>query len=179
MLNGENIVLRPLRSEDHELFFKWRNDLEYIRLTKSFRFPKAEGSEKQWLEAAMADRSNKSVTFIIESKVNDSAIGFVALNSIDWFSRSCQFGIAIPESEAQNQGFGRQAMELILDYAFGVLNLRKVSLEVTAFNENSIHLYESIGFVQEGVLRKHYYWDSTYHDVLVYGLLREDYDARG
>lgn len=174
MLKGKNIILRPLRFGDDALFFKWRNELDYIGLTKSFRFPKHQGLEKDWLENAMKDKSNKSVIFIIENVKDNVSVGFVQLNQIDWISRNCSFGIAVPEKIEQGRGFGKEAMRLIFDYAFNCLNLEKISLEVTGFNANSIHLYEKFGFEKEGVLKKQYFWKGEYHDVLIYGLLKEN-----
>lgn len=175
MLSGKNVNLRPLRYGDENLFFKWRNDLEYIGLTKSFRLPKHEAVEKDWLESAMRDKSNKSVIFIIETVSDAAPVGFVQLNQIDWISRNCMFGIAIPEKSFQGKGFGREVMEMLFRYTFDNLNLRKISLEVTSFNANSIHLYEKIGFEKEGVLRQHYFWNGAYHDVLIYGLFKENF----
>lgn len=175
MLFGKNVKLRPLRFGDENLFFRWRNDLDYIALTKSFRLPKHEATEKDWLASVMADKSNKSVIFIIESLSDAEAAGFVQLSRIDWISRNCLFGIALPEKDFQGRGFGSEAMQLIFDYAFKTLNLNKISLEVVAFNENSIHLYEKAGFEREGVLKKHYFWNDAFHDVLIYGLFKENF----
>lgn len=38
MINGENIILRPLKIEDLEKTHQWRNDLELIKLTQGIRF---------------------------------------------------------------------------------------------------------------------------------------------
>lgn len=175
MLLGKDIKLRPLQYGDETLFFKWRNDLEYIGLTKSIRLPKHQGIEKEWLDAVMRDKSNKSVIFIIETVSDPVSVGFVQLNQIDWISRNCTFGIAIPEKDFQGRGFGKDVMRLIFDYAFNFLNLKKVSLEVTSFNTNSIHLYEKTGFEKEGILKQHYFWNGNYHDVLIYSLFKENF----
>ncbi len=175
MLIGENIRLRPLQFGDENLFFKWRNDLDYIRLTKSFRLPKHQRIEKDWLESVMKDKSNRSITFIIETVSDSESIGFVQLNSMDWISRNCMFGIAITEKNQQGKGFGKEVMRLLFKYAFDNLNLLKIGLEVTAFNENSIYLYEKIGFEKEGELKKQYFWDGEYHDVYIYGLFKENF----
>lgn len=175
MLLGKDIKLRPLQFGDESFFFKWRNDLEYIGLTKSIRLPKHQANEKEWLESVMKDKSNKSVVFIIETISDSVSVGFVQLNQIDWISRNCTFGIAIPEKDFQGRGFGKDVMRLIFDYAFNFLNLKKVLLEVTSFNANSIHLYEKMGFEKEGVLKQHYFWNGNYHDVLIYGLFKENF----
>lgn len=175
MLLGNNIKLRPLQYGDDNLFFKWRNDLDYIRLTKSFRLPKHESLEKDWLESMMKDRSNKNVIFIIETIPEAKSIGFVQLNQIDWISRNCMFGIAIPETGFQGKGYGKEVIKILFEYAFNQLNLFKISLEVTSFNANSIHIYEKMGFEKEGVLKNQYFWNGTYHDVFVYGLFKENF----
>ena len=175
MLFGKNIKLRPLRFGDENLFFRWRNDLDYIALTKSFRMPKHEAAEKDWLASAMADKSNKSVIFMIETLSDAKPAGFVQLSQIDWISRNCMFGIALPEKDFQGKGIGSEAMKLIFGYAFNTLNLNKISLEVVAFNENSIYIYEKLGFEREGVLKKHYFWNGALHDVLIYGLFKENF----
>lgn len=173
ILKGNKVVLRPLKSDDSTLFYQWRNQVDYIKNTKSFRLPKTEGMEKEWVETVMLDKSDRAVILIIE--VENTSIGFIQLSNIDWLSRNCYFGIAICEEAMKGKGFGREAIKLILDYAFGNINLHKVSLEVTAFNKNSIRIYESLGFNEEGVLREHYYWNNQYHDVHLYGLLKEEY----
>lgn len=175
MLLGENIKLRPLQNGDENLFFRWRNDLDYIGLTRSFRFPKHQGIEKEWLESVMSDKSNKTIYFVIETVAESNAVGFVQLGNIDWISRNCMFGIAIPEKKFRGKGFGKDAMKILFDYAFNFLNLKKIALEVISFNANSIHLYEKLGFEKEGELKQHYFWNGSYHDVLIYGLFKENF----
>lgn len=173
MLSNEQIVLRPLKIGDEALFFQWRNNLEYIRNTKSFRLPKTEGLESEWVNQNMTDTTNKNVIFIIEHE--EMAIGFIQLTGIDWISRNCYFGIAICEKEYRSKGFAHVSMHLLFDYAFNHLGIHKISLEVTDFNQNAIQLYEHFGFEKEGTLKEHYYWADNYHDVLLYGLLKSNY----
>lgn len=175
MLLGNNIRLRPLQNGDETLFFRWRNDLEYIGLTRSFRLPKHQSVEQEWLESVMNDKSNKNIYFIIETIADSNAVGFVQLSTIDWISRNCMFGIAIPEKNFRGKGFGKEVMKLLFDYVFNFLNLKKIALEVISFNANSIHLYEKLGFKKEGELKQHYFWNGSYHDVLIYGLFKENF----
>jgi UDP-4-amino-4,6-dideoxy-N-acetyl-beta-L-altrosamine N-acetyltransferase len=174
MLKDNDILLRALKEDDSTLFYTWRNDLEYIKNTKSFRLPKHEGLEKEWVDNVMTDKGDKSVVLIIET---DKPIGFIQATNIDWVSRNCYFGIAICEESERGKGIGKRSMKLLFDYLFGELNMHKVSLEVTSFNENSIALYESFGFKREGTLREHYYWNNEYHDVHIYGLMKNEYSS--
>lgn len=173
MLVDNELVLRPLMESDSDLLFSWRNELEYIKNTKSFRLPKHEGLEKEWVKGMMLERSNSTVFFIIT--VNELPVGLVQLSGIDWISRNAYFGIALCDESAKSKGYGRRVTKLVFDYAFHELNMHKISIEILDFNHNSIGLYESIGFIKEGNMREHYYWANAYHDVYLYGLLKEDY----
>lgn len=172
MLNGNRICLRPLKKSDNSLFFKWRNNIEYIGMAQSIRFPKHEFLEENWTEHKSKDTSNKEIFFIIEISETNEAIGFTQLSNIDWISRNCSFGISINESQHQKKGFANEAMEVLYGYAFNILNIEKIWLEVTSLNIPAIKLYEKFGFTLEGQLKKHYYWDSQYHDVLIYSLFK-------
>lgn len=173
MLKDNEILLRPLKATDAELFFHWRNNLDYIKNTKSFRLPKHEGLESEWVQNVMLDKSDRSITLIIEA--NNAPIGFIQITQIDWISKNGYFGIAICEEEQRGKGIGKRSMKLLFNYAFGELNMHKISLEVTSFNKNSIGLYEQFGFQLEGTMREHYFWNDQYHDVLLYGLLKKEY----
>jgi RimJ/RimL family protein N-acetyltransferase len=69
---------------------------------------------------------------------------------------------------------GRRSLSLILQYGFRVLNLERI---YTAHNSNAIRLYENAGFVQDGRLRAHVALDGAYHDLLVKGLLRSEFET--
>ena len=174
MLELNELKLRPLKESDSELLFKWRNEIQYIKNTKSFRLPKHEGLEEEWIKRVMVDKSDQAVLFMMT--VNDVAIGIIQLSNIDWISKNCYFGIAICEDDFKGKGYAKTSMKLLFDYAFKQLNIHKISLEVTAFNTNSIGLYEKFGFIKEGTLKEHYFWDRTYHDVHLYGLFSRDYE---
>ena len=62
-------------------------------------------------------------------------VGFVYLNNIDWFSRNAEFGILIGERSKHGKGLAREALSLLVGYAFESLNLHKLYLRVVAFND--------------------------------------------
>lgn len=173
MLVDNELILRPIKESDAAFFFKWRNDISYIKHTKSFRLPKHEGMETAWVNAVCADRTNSAAIFII--MVDDLPIGFVQLSNIDWISRNAYFGIAICDTSIKSKGYGKRTSKLVLDYAFNELNIHKISLEISSFNTNVLELYEALGFKKEGIMREHYYWENEYHDVHLYGLLKKEY----
>ncbi len=66
-------------------------------------------------------------------------------------------------------------MELALRFAFNELNLYRVQLTVFSYNERAINLYEKLGFQREGVFREHIQRDGRRHDMILYGLLRQEW----
>lgn len=62
-------------------------------------------------------------------------------------------------------------MILALDYGFGMFNLHRVDLQVYDFNERRLHVYETIGFKREGVLRDYLYFNHKYYDAVVMSIL--------
>ncbi len=75
------------------------------------------------------------------------------------------------------QGFGREALGLLMRFAFDEVNLRRLSLTVFAYNTRAIRLYEGMGFVREGTFREFLVRDGQPHDMLLYGLLEREWRA--
>lgn len=73
------------------------------------------------------------------------------------------------------QGIGRDAFELLLNYAFNELNLYRLSLRVFSFNRRAITLYKKLGFKEEGVMREAFYRSGQWHDIHFMGILKREY----
>ncbi len=78
-------------------------------------------------------------------------------------------------NEGSVQGYGREALLLMLEYGFGILNLHRIELEAYSYNERALHVYEGLGFKKEGVRREALYYDHEYHDIITMSLLEEEY----
>ena len=89
-------------------------------------------------------------------------------------SAGLRIGLAPP---ARGQGLGSEALRLVLAHAFGTLRLHRVSLEVYAFNERAIHVYEKVGFRHEGRLRDALWWDGRPHDALLMAVLATEWEG--
>ncbi len=172
MLEGNNIILRPLRIDDWEKTLKWRNNIKIKRNTMMHPFPITEMVEKEWYENILKSKSDKSVYFAITKKDN-FPIGFISLNKINYVHKNCYLGIVIGEFSEQGKGYGKEAIELINNYAFDILNLRKITLEVTENNMQAINLYKKLGFVVEGRLKQHYYSEGEYFDLIIMSLFKK------
>ena len=176
MLIGKNIILRPLKRSDMAKTLEWRNNLELIKLTQGIRFPKTEEMESEWFDNALKDKSNRNIYFGIDEIETNKFIGIIQLNNIDWISKTAIWGFIIGDKEDRGKGYSVEAPNLLFDYAFNVLNLRKIFGYPIYFNKATLRMHEKIGsFKQEGCLKEHVYFDGKYFDVLILSLFKEDF----
>ena len=106
------------------------------------------------------------VQFIIRDKETDKKVGSVYLRDIDYKNHKAEFGIFIGEESYRNKGFGREAAELITEYAFQHLHLHKVYLRVLASNIRAHRSYLRAGFVEEGIAKDDVFLDDKFQDVV-------------
>ena len=176
MLIGEKIILRPLKIEDLEKTHQWRNNLELIKLTQGIRFPKTLEMDKDWFENALNDKSNRNVYFGIDEIETGEFAGIIQLNNIDYISGTCNWGFIIGENDKRGKGFSIEAPSLLFNYAFNILNLRKITGYRISFNKHAFFMHLSIGgFVEEGILKKHVFFDGDYHDVIILSLFKQNF----
>jgi RimJ/RimL family protein N-acetyltransferase len=176
-LDGARCSLRPLRLSDSTESIKWRNDPETRRAVLGYRFPITDAMEKAWFDAALADQGGKRVTFAVEDRSDSALIGFVHLANIDWIDRCADFGITIGSKQHRGLGIGTEATSLMLEFAFGKINLRRISLRYIADNQAAARIYSKMGFKIEGCLRAAAFQDGLYCDVVLCGLLREEWNT--
>ena len=104
-------------------------------------------------------------------------IGTCGLFNVSEFDQTTELGIGIGDKDFWGQGYGREVVALLTNYAFRMLNRRKVWLRVWGNNERAIRAYRACGFVEEGRLRAHVWTAGAYHDLVMMGLLRDEWQA--
>jgi [ribosomal protein S5]-alanine N-acetyltransferase len=104
-------------------------------------------------------------------------LGYADLAMIDWQEQRASFGIALAR-ENWGKGIAATAGGSLLERAFETLKLERIVAEVHSSNERSLRLMARLGFVREGVLRQHETYRGQKQDVILFGLLRNEYQAR-
>ncbi len=173
MLVGERIILRSVRKDDLELFNQWRNNIDIKNQALLHPFPITKELDEDWFNYTANNKQNNTVFFTIESKTND-VLGYTFLSNINWVNRNAYFGIIVGEHQQRGKGLGKEALNLIIDYAFLNLNLHKISLEVVSNNVAAIKLYENLGFKKEGTLHDHAFVGGQYRNVLVMSVFKKE-----
>jgi RimJ/RimL family protein N-acetyltransferase len=171
MIAGEHVILRAFEREDAERCYRWMNDPNIVRTLKT-RYPIAFQSEMEWIESAMHSTSTER-HFAIERRDDRSHIGNASIHDIDWISRAGWFGLFVGEPTAWNRGFGTDAIRTLVRFAFEEMNLRKLRINVFEYNERARHVLLAQGFVEEGKLRRDFYREGVYHDILILSIFRD------
>jgi RimJ/RimL family protein N-acetyltransferase len=121
---------------------------------------------------------DSAVGFVMVLKETDEVIGFINLWGIKPKNQNAELGILIGRKDLWGQGYGKEALHLLLAYAFDELNLHRVMLRVFATNERAIRAYKSVGFVEEGRMREDIYRGGEWVDSVVMGILKHEYRKR-
>lgn len=159
------------------LFTKWAHNSNYLRLLDwdPARIHSAKATQ-EWIEKHIDDVL--SYEFAIQLSENDAIIGTTGLDGVSINHQHAFVGIGIGEEEYWNKGYGTDAMETLLRYAFEELNLYRVTLNVFAYNQRAIRSYQKVGFRTEGNLRQGLLRDGTRWDVIYMGILRHEWLER-
>jgi len=170
-MEDERLALYPVEAEDVEQLRDIVND-PAIRIPVMNRRPYSLADEEDWFEEQRTD--DDQVNFAVYHTGDGQLIGNVGLEMTDTASRVASIGYFI-DTDYHSEGYGTEAVQMLVEYVFNELNMHRLWARVQAGNDKSIGLLEKLGFEQEAELREHGYVDGAYRDILIMGLLRDEY----
>lgn len=175
-LQGFRIVARPVRASDYPewqrvrslneqrlkpLEPKWAKDA----LTEDYFERRIQKQVRDWSE-------DRGYCFVIVDKASSQLIGGINLNHVSRGAAQCAWlGYWIDEAH-EGQGYMAEAGRLIAEYAFDVLNLRRINAGCLPHNERSIALLLRLGFEEEGFAKKFFQINGVWQDHVLFGLAR-------
>lgn len=172
-LTGYKVKLVALDERKHlENFFRWMNDVEVTQYVLA-EPPMHYGRETEWFKKVGS--SETDIHFAIEM-LDGVHIGVTALHDIKWQAGTCVSGTMIGSKEHWGKGLGTDAKMVLLDWAFHMRSLRRVTSRVISFNERSMKTQQRCGYVSEGVLRKEVLKRGTLYDLHLLGVLAHEWE---
>ena len=174
---GEKVRLRAVELRDIDEFFKagFDSDTDLARFCDEIHFPQSKEKMKERLEKAIKnDNSNDAFWWIIEN-MEGHPVGNINTFSCNRRVGTFRYGIAL-EKEHWGKGHAKEAIKIVLRYYFRELRYQKVNAYVYSFNDRSIKLHESLGFIQEGTLRRMVYTNGEFFDEVYYGMTADEFD---
>ena len=176
LLRGQRVRLNALSRSDAPVMTLWEEDLLFLRLYSShLARPRSEAALADWVEAI--GRAPDEIVLAIRLIESNKLIGTLGVHEIERANQVAWLSIAIGDSVYLGQGYGYEATQLALAYAFNELNLYRLNLTVFSYNSRAIKLYEKCGFKREGVFREYLQRDGQRYDMVLYGLLRQEWSA--
>lgn len=169
----------PDAERDAPVMTGWARNSEFVRMLDSDPAQpwSLAGTRKELEEMASRERPN-SIHLMIRTLADDQAIGFISLGGINWVHGSAWVGIGIGDPAFWSKGYGTEAMQLLLHYAFDELNLYRVSLNVFEYNERAVRSYIKSGFVVEGRARRMFVREGRRWDFIYMGILRDEWASQ-
>ncbi len=171
IFRGERLRMTAPRPEEIPYWNAAYEDGSYLRLVDS---------GIAWPERNMTPgaRTDTHFPFSFRTIAEDRVVGFGAIFRIEWNNQAGMLALGIGDVADRGQGYGREMLFLLLRYAFHELNLHRVGLDVNAYNEDAIRLYEAAGFRREGRMREGIWRDGRRHDRIIMGILRREWERR-
>ena len=169
IIEGKNVLLRPITYDDTECIVRWRNK-ETVRSYFIYRATLTKEDHEKWLEEKV--RTENVYQFVIVDKESNISIGTVYLRDIDRDNKKCEFGIFIGEDCFLGKGLGTESAQMVTRFAFEQLDMNKVFLRLLAENERAYKSYLKAGFQVEGLARQDVYIGGQFHDVVFMSMLR-------
>jgi RimJ/RimL family protein N-acetyltransferase len=179
---GNSICLGPIDHEkDPAVISQWTHNPEYLRLVDTApAYPNSTAQAKKKLEALekKLEESKNIYWFHIRDREDDRLLGFATIRWIEWAHGTGWVHLGIGNPQDWRKGLGTQVLDLLLGYAFRELNLYRLSAVIPEYNPGAQRLFQKAGFVEEVRRRQALNRDGRRWDLLMYGLLREEWESR-
>ncbi len=168
---GKNIYLRALEPEDLGFVYEIENDQELWEFSNT-QTPYSRFLIRQYLKNAHQDiYEAKQLRLVICKRNTTEAIGLIDLFEFDPANNRAGVGILIKENNNRNEGFGSEALGLVIDYSFSKLNLKQLFANINPSNGSSVTLFTNFGFEKIGTKKQWNLIDGVYHDEDLFQLI--------
>ena len=172
-LTGQSIILKQMDASDLDEFIKVENEKHTLLLANDeIPFPHTIEDHSSFFQSI----SGKKEEFIfgIFDKTTQQLIGSCGVYGINWTNSTCLVGISLSK-KCQGKGLGTDAMQTLITFIFNYIAINKIKLQVFSFNVGAIRSYEKCGFTKEGILRNEIFRFGKFHDIILFGLLRNEW----
>jgi RimJ/RimL family protein N-acetyltransferase len=171
-LESERLLIKPVEEEDIIKLLEWRWDRNIM--AHLVHEPISKQQQLAWFRGLT--KKDLALSIFLKGKQGLELVGTVGLYDIDRRHQLATWRLRL-STAVQKQGIGYEATSLLAEYAFNTLNLRKICSTSFAGNEAILKLSHKLGFKEEGRLRAHFFNNGTFQDVIVFGLLEDDFVA--
>jgi RimJ/RimL family protein N-acetyltransferase len=173
-LKGKNIFLRQLNERDLDGdYINWFNDPEVCKYNSHHIFPYSREKAAEYLNKINDSKTNLVLAMVLIK--NNSHIGNVSLQEINFINRSAEFAVIIGDKKSWGKGYSKEAARLVLEHGFLQLNLHRIYCGTSIENVPMQKLAISLGMTKEGYQRQALFKNGKYLDILEFGILKKEF----
>jgi RimJ/RimL family protein N-acetyltransferase len=149
-MTGDRVALGPLHAGLLPLFERWDNDFWVIDRGGDEPAPRSSDEVRSGWEPLLKGEREDWLGFAVYALPELRPVGMVNLRDFQNRHGTAEFGITIIDAADRGRGYGTEAVQLLLDYAFTVLGVHNVWLDTPAYNSAALRSYEKVGFREIG-----------------------------
>ena len=163
LITGERLKLRRAGLEDLKFIMELQHKPENVKFIVPF-------SEKFHTEIINSDNS-ENMDIIAEEISTGAAVGYYMLCNL--YGSSIEIRHVIIDKKGV--GYGSEGLKLLLQWSFEVRKFHRAWLDCKTYNARALHLYESCGFIREGISRECIFFNGVYEDLINLSILDREY----
>jgi diamine N-acetyltransferase len=171
-LKGKHIILRAIEPADIDVLYNWENDEENWPVSNT-QTPFSRFVLEQYITTAHVDIYSAKQLRLMMCEADGKTIGTIDLFDFDPNNMRAGVGILIADKSDRRKGYASEALTLLTNYCFEILNLHQIYCNITTDNETSILLFQKHGFQITGIKKQWVRSGNTYKDELLLQLIRK------
>jgi len=169
----------PDAERNAEIESQWTHNANFMRLMYAEPIrPLSPNAVRKKYQATEKDTRASQFHFMLHALADDRLIGLAQLWRIEWNNGTGRILLGIADENDRGRGYGTEALSLLLNYAFNELNLYRVSASMAEYNEPALTFLQKNNFASEVRRREAICRDGKYWDLIMLGLLREDWSGK-
>ena len=171
-LKSDHIYLRALEPEDLEFVHAVEND-ETVWEISNTQTPYSKFLIKQYLENAHKDIYEVKQLRLVISLYSNEILGLIDIFDFDFKNRRAGIGILIKDADDRGKGYGKEALQLLVNYSFSHLGLHQLYCNISEDNQASLTLFTKQGFEKVGVKKDWNFVNDSYKDEYLFQLINK------
>jgi RimJ/RimL family protein N-acetyltransferase len=181
MYEGRLVRLGPLDHEkDPPVVASWTQDPLWRSLLAGVARPLSAEAVRRLLEKVekQMEETKNLFHFTLRARDDNRLVGLARIFWIDFHNGTGVLNLGIGDAADRRRGYGSDALDLLLHFAFDELNLHRLSVWPSADNLPFIRMVEKAGFEEEARRREAAFHDGSYWDEVLLGLLRTKWEKK-
>lgn len=173
---GKKIYFAPIDNQNIELITKWMNDETLTRGTGRVAQVFTETAQKELMEEN--SKKTDDYQFYVVRKNDDKILGIYNLHHIKQVHQFAKVGGLIGEIDERGKGYGSEALRMLCDFAFNILNLHTLVADIYSFNYPSIKSAEKVGFKKVGEIKECYYFGGKFYNQIIFEITKDEFNKK-